>query len=49
MKTYLQKKDGKVKLSKDKAETFHTFVAKGLFLAKRGRPDILPTIAFLCT
>ena len=24
-------------------------VARGLFLAKRGRPDILPTIAYLCT
>ena len=44
-----QKKAGKVKLNKDKAENFHTFVAKGLFLAKRGRPDILPTIEFLCT
>jgi hypothetical protein len=30
-------------------ETFHTIVAKGLFLASRGRPDIQPTIAFLCT
>jgi hypothetical protein len=27
----------------------HTFVAKGLFLAKRGRPDIMPCIAFLTT
>ena len=36
-------------LPKDKAETYHTFVAKGLFLAKRARLDILPTIAVLCT
>ena len=30
-------------------EEFHTMVAKGLFLSKRARPDIQPTIAFLCT
>jgi hypothetical protein len=28
---------------------FHTMVAKGLFLCKRGRPDIAPAIAFLTT
>ena len=38
-----------VKLSKDKHEMFHTFVAKGLFLCKRARPDIQPAIAFLAT
>ena len=37
------------KLSKEKAELFHTMVAKGLFLSKRSRPDIQMTIAFLCT
>ena len=37
------------KLNKQKAEIFHTTVAKGLFLAKRARPDIQPTIAYLCT
>ena len=37
------------RLTQMKAEAFHTFVAKGLFLSKRARPDILPTIAFLCT
>jgi hypothetical protein len=37
------------KLPKDKKEQFHTFVAKGLFLSKRGRPDIQPAIAFLST
>ena len=28
-------------LSKDKRELFHTFFAKGLFVCKRARPDIL--------
>ena len=37
------------KLKKEKAELFHTMVAKGLFLSKRSRPDIQMTIAFLCT
>ena len=36
-------------LDKCKAEAFHTTVAKGLFLCKRARPDIQPTIAFLST
>jgi hypothetical protein len=36
-------------LMKDKAELFHKIVAKGLFLCKRARPDIHPTIAMLCT
>jgi hypothetical protein len=37
------------RLSKDKSEIFHKFVAKGLFASKRARPDILPAIIFLCT
>ena len=37
------------KLDKSMAEKFHTTVAKGLFVAKRARPDIHPTIAVLCT
>jgi hypothetical protein len=37
------------KLSKEKAEIFHTWVAKGLFLSKRGRLDIQPAIAGLTT
>ena len=37
------------KLGKQQSEEFHTFVLKGLFLSKRARPDIQPTIAFLCT
>ncbi len=28
---------------------FHTYVTKCLFLSKRGRPDIQPTVAALCT
>jgi hypothetical protein len=30
-------------------EIFHKFVAKGLFLAKQGRPEIIPGIAHLST
>ena len=30
-------------------EDFHTFMAKGLFLCKRARPDIQTTIEFLTT
>ena len=37
------------KLTKEKAEQFHTFVAKGLFVCKRARQDIQPAIAFLTT
>ena len=33
----------------NRTEVFHTTVAKGLFISKRARPDIQPTIAFLCT
>ena len=36
-------------LTGERAETFHTMVAKGLFLCKRARPDIQPTIAVLST
>ena len=41
--------ENSTKLDKEKAEVFHTFVAKGLFVSKRARPDIQPVIAFLCT
>ncbi len=37
------------KLEPLKAEAFHTFVAKALFLTMRSRPDIRLTVAFLCT
>ena len=36
-------------LPQERAEHFHTMVAKALFLCKRARPDIQPTIAVLCT
>ena len=36
-------------LPRSQAEEFHTIVAKGLFVCKRARPDIHPTIAVLCT
>ncbi len=38
-----------VVLSKNKAAIFHSVVAKLLFLAKRGRPDILLAVSFLTT
>ena len=37
------------RLDPDHAQLFHTTVAKGLFLCKRARPDIMTAIAFLCT
>jgi hypothetical protein len=37
------------RLDKNKAETFHTYTAKGLFAGKRGRQDMGPVIAFLTT
>ena len=36
-------------LSKERKEQFHTNVAKGMFIAKRARPDIQPTVAVLAT
>ena len=37
------------KIDKEMKEDFHTFVAKGLFAAKRGRPDTGTAIAVLST
>ena len=37
------------KLNIEKAERFHSVVAKLLYTSKRGRPDIQLAIAFLCT
>ena len=37
------------KLDKNRAESFHTTVAQGLFVCKRARPDIQPPVAYLCT
>ena len=36
------------KLNPDKADSFHAFVAKALFLCKRARIDIQPVVTFLC-
>jgi hypothetical protein len=40
--------DGDV-LRGEKAEEFHSVVAKGLFVSKRARPDIITADALLCT
>jgi hypothetical protein len=37
------------KLNEERADAYHTMVAKALFLCKRVGPDIQPTIAVLCT
>ena len=37
------------KLDNAKKQLFHTYVAKLLFVSKRGRPDIQVAIAFLST
>ena len=37
------------RLDEQRKEQFHHTVAKALFVAKRARPDILPTVSFLCT
>ena len=37
------------KLQKERAEDYHTSVARGLFVCKWARPDIQPTIVVLCT
>ena len=37
------------KLNKDDSDFFHSKVATLLFLAMRGRPDLLTAISFLCT
>ena len=36
-------------LGKEDSEIFHTFIAKSLYLCKRARPDIQPTVAVLAT
>ena len=47
---YLYKNDeNSPLLDSEKAQVFHNVVAKGLFLCKRARPDIMTAIAFLCT
>ena len=38
-----------IQLDERRKEEFHTTVAKALFLCKRARPDLQPTVPFLCT
>ena len=38
-----------VKLDKKRADLFHRYVAKILFISKRGRPDIQTAVDFLTT
>ena len=44
----MEKGQGRL-LETKRAKQFHTTVAKKLFVSKRARPDIHPTIAVLCT
>jgi hypothetical protein len=39
----------RAKLDTKRSEIFHTFMAKGLFLCKRARPNIQQAILVLCT
>ena len=49
-KTHLfEVQDGRDALNSKKHKVFHSCVAKLLFVAKRGRPDILTAISFLTT
>ena len=41
--------DKGTKINELRAEAFHTFTAKALFLTMRSRPDIRLTVAFPCT
>ena len=41
--------DESPKLDVKRVELRHMFVAKALFIAKRGRPDIQVPVAFLCS
>jgi hypothetical protein len=41
--------DQATKLNDSRKEIFHSVTAKLLYLEKRARPDIEPTVAFLCT
>eukprot|EP00957_Ditylum_brightwellii_P099884 7611441-Ditylum_brightwellii.AAC.1 len=38
-----------IKLVEKKAQQFHTTVSRMMFVCKRARPEIQPTIAFLTT
>jgi hypothetical protein len=39
----------RTKVDEDRAQFFHTYVAKTLFLCKRARPNLQTAVAFLCT
>ena len=41
--------EGSERLDKQRSEIFHHIVAKLLFVSKRARLDIEPTISFMCT
>ena len=41
--------ESSTRLEKKYEDILHSIVAKLLWVAKRGRPDIDPTISFLCT
>ena len=41
--------ESSTRLEKKDADIFHSMVAKLIWVAKRGRPDIDPAIFFLCT
>ncbi|MFN9961498.1 MAG: hypothetical protein ACK55I_51140, partial [bacterium] len=45
----VRKESEDISLSNEKASIFHSTIAKLLFLAKRGRPDILLAVSFLTT
>jgi hypothetical protein len=45
----LTAKDDQTKVDQNKAQFFHTYVAKTLFLCKRARPDLQTAVAFLST
>ena len=40
--------ENSVPLGKEKSDTFHSVVAKLLYISKRGRPDIEVAVSFLC-
>ena len=40
--------ENSVPLRKERSDTFHSVVAKLLYISKRGRPDIEVAVAFLC-
>ncbi len=41
--------ENQTKVDEKRAQFFHTYVAKALFLCKRARPDRQTAVAFLCT